>query len=146
MSDAPAHTRQAAGVLLQNHAGQVLLVKHNYGLRRYSVPGGAVEPDETPQDTAVREALEEIGVRVELGERFGTYLIQGMDRPPIWVHIFRAEVTSGEPRVVDPDEIASLHWVDGHTPPSPLTTDANAVLTDLLTGRSGLEREVWREL
>ncbi len=146
MIKAPAQTRQAAGVLLQNDAGQVLLVKHNYGLRRYSVPGGAVEPDETPQGTVVREALEEIGVRVELGERFGTYLVQGMGRPPIRVHIFRAEVTSGEPRVADPGEIASLQWVDAHAPPSPLTTDANAVLVDLLAGRSGMEREVWREL
>lgn len=146
MIEAPAQTRQAAGVLLQNHAGQVLLVKHNYGLRRYSMPGGAVEPDETPQDTAVREALEEIGVRVELGERFGTYLVQGKGRPPIRVHIFQAKVTNGEPQVVDPGEIASLHWVDVHTPPSPLTTDANAVLVDLLAGKSGLEREVWREL
>jgi len=28
--------------------------------------GGAIEPDESPQEAAVREALEEVGVQVEL--------------------------------------------------------------------------------
>lgn len=37
----------------------------------WEFPGGKVEPGETPQDAAVRETLEELGVRVRLGGRVG---------------------------------------------------------------------------
>jgi 8-oxo-dGTP diphosphatase len=43
---------------------RVLLVNHRW--RGWVPPGGAVEPGETPRDAAVREALEEVGLTVEL--------------------------------------------------------------------------------
>lgn len=49
--------------------GQVLLHRH-HKLGIWLPPGGHVEPNETPDDAAVREVLEETGVRVTLvGER-----------------------------------------------------------------------------
>jgi ADP-ribose pyrophosphatase YjhB (NUDIX family) len=49
--------------------GGVLLHKHRK-LGRWFPPGGHVEPNELPDDAAVREVLEETGVRVALiGER-----------------------------------------------------------------------------
>lgn len=49
--------------------GGVLLHKHKK-LGRWFPPGGHVEPNELPDDAAVREVLEESGVRVALiGER-----------------------------------------------------------------------------
>lgn len=49
--------------------GGVLLHKHRK-LGRWFPPGGHVEPNEVPDDAAVREVLEESGVRVALvGER-----------------------------------------------------------------------------
>jgi 8-oxo-dGTP diphosphatase len=43
---------------------QVLLVKHRW--RNWVPPGGKIEPGETPREAAVRELLEETGLRVEL--------------------------------------------------------------------------------
>jgi ADP-ribose pyrophosphatase YjhB (NUDIX family) len=43
-----------------------LLLHHHAKLRRWLPPGGHVEADELPDDAAVREVLEETGVRVEL--------------------------------------------------------------------------------
>lgn len=43
----------------------MLLVRHRYGLRRDAVSGGVVEPDQTPQQAAVREAWEKVGVEIE---------------------------------------------------------------------------------
>lgn len=37
----------------------------------WEFPGGKVEPGETSRQAAVRETLEELGVRVRLGERVG---------------------------------------------------------------------------
>lgn len=43
-----------------------LLLHHHAKLQRWLPPGGHVEANELPDDAAVREVLEETGVRVEL--------------------------------------------------------------------------------
>lgn len=43
-----------------------VLLHHHAKLRRWLPPGGHVEPNELPDDAAVREVLEETGVRVAL--------------------------------------------------------------------------------
>ncbi|EYB67998.1 hypothetical protein DEIPH_ctg030orf0038 [Deinococcus phoenicis] len=57
---------RAAGIVLLNAAGEVLLVRENKpgsaGL--WHIPSGTVEPGEHPQDAAVREAYEETGLTV----------------------------------------------------------------------------------
>ncbi len=45
------------------HDGQILLVKNSYR-RDYTLPGGYVRPDETPEQGAARELREEVGVEV----------------------------------------------------------------------------------
>jgi 8-oxo-dGTP pyrophosphatase MutT (NUDIX family) len=54
----------AVGGLVYDDAGRVLLQRHSE-TRRWVMPGGAVEPDETPTDTVVRELWEETGLWVE---------------------------------------------------------------------------------
>lgn len=46
-------------------AGRVLL-HHHAGLNRWLPPGGHVDPNETPDNAATRELLEETGVYVKL--------------------------------------------------------------------------------
>jgi 8-oxo-dGTP pyrophosphatase MutT (NUDIX family) len=54
----------SASGLVFDDDGRVLLVQHStHGL--WVVPGGAVDPDETPQDAVVREVWEETGLHVE---------------------------------------------------------------------------------
>lgn len=137
---------QAAGVLLTDDQGRVLLVHHNYGLHRWSVPGGVVEPGESPEAAAAREALEEIGVKVRLNSLHGHYRVHGLDRPDLDVFIYAASIESGVARIADPAEIADLRWIDPFDPPQPLTSDARQVLEDLRVGRSGTKTTVRREL
>ena len=63
--------RLCAGVVIFNEVGQVLLIKENYGQHRYGLPGGRVEPGERPEEAAAREALEETGLEVEIGDLVG---------------------------------------------------------------------------
>jgi 8-oxo-dGTP diphosphatase len=58
--------RMAAGVLLRDSAGRVLLVEPTYK-DYWELPGGAVEADESPYDAAVREVREELGIVVAPG-------------------------------------------------------------------------------
>jgi len=58
--------RMAAGVLLRDRAGRVLLVEPTYK-DYWELPGGAVEADESPYDAAIREVTEELGIVVAPG-------------------------------------------------------------------------------
>jgi 8-oxo-dGTP diphosphatase len=55
-----------AGVLLWNDTGRLLLVKPTYE-PRWVIPGGAMEPGETPRQTAGREIREELALDREPG-------------------------------------------------------------------------------
>jgi 8-oxo-dGTP diphosphatase len=57
----------AAGLLLFDAAGRVLLVKPTYK-DHWDVPGGVVESNESPRDAARRELGEELGLDREPGE------------------------------------------------------------------------------
>lgn len=49
---------------------KILLVKHKK-FNKWVQPGGHIEHNETPEETAVREAYEETGIKVKLlGEKF----------------------------------------------------------------------------
>jgi ADP-ribose pyrophosphatase YjhB (NUDIX family) len=53
--------RVAAGALFHDEAGKVLLVKPTYK-QLWDIPGGYVEPGETPRQACVREVAEELGL------------------------------------------------------------------------------------
>lgn len=61
-----AQPRVAAGVLILNDIGHVLLVKPSYK-EGWDIPGGYVEPSESPAQAAIREVSEELGVSRPVG-------------------------------------------------------------------------------
>jgi ADP-ribose pyrophosphatase YjhB (NUDIX family) len=58
------------------HDGRVLLVRNIHGVTRgrYLLPAGRAEPNELPDQTAVREAFEETNLRVEVEGLLGVRL------------------------------------------------------------------------
>jgi len=60
----------ASAFIIDPYTKKILLVKHKKN-RKWTQPGGHMEENETPEETALREAYEETGLRVRLlGERF----------------------------------------------------------------------------
>jgi 8-oxo-dGTP diphosphatase len=61
------------GALVHDAAGRLLLIRRGHppheGL--WSVPGGRVEPGESPEDAVEREVREETGLRVRVGAEVG---------------------------------------------------------------------------
>jgi len=56
-----ATPRAAAGALFLDHEGRILMVRPTYK-EGWDIPGGYIEPGETPMDACAREITEEIGL------------------------------------------------------------------------------------
>jgi ADP-ribose pyrophosphatase YjhB (NUDIX family) len=62
----PALARAAAGALFFDERDRVMLVRPTYK-PEMDIPGGHVEPGETPYQACVREVREELGIRPPIG-------------------------------------------------------------------------------
>ena len=71
-------TIDCAGIVLIE-GGQLLMIRraHEPDRGRWSLPGGRCEPGESQGVAAAREALEETGLRVEVGAEIGRASIAG---------------------------------------------------------------------
>lgn len=99
-------SQSVAGVCLKD--GKVLLARHTYGSGKGKliIPGGYVRFGEMPEETLVREYLEETGVRVKAGRLLGVRF-SAKD----WYAVFAAEYVEGEARS-DGDENSEVVWLD----------------------------------
>ena len=109
MSPPPPHEKPhpvvCAGAVVRDGSGRLLLVRRgrppSAGL--WSLPGGRVEPGETPAEAAVREVREETGLDVALG-----HLLATVELGEFLVHDFAAHVVGGELRAGD--DAADARW------------------------------------
>ena len=71
----PAHENPAptVDVVIQLPGDRVVLVRRRHPPHGWALPGGFVEAGEPLHVAAAREALEETGLSVELGEQFHAY-------------------------------------------------------------------------
>ncbi len=105
----------AVSVLIWDETGRLLLVREaETGL--WQTVGGAMEPDEAPEQAAIREALEEAGVNVRLdglravagGPQFRLRYPNG-DLVSYVSIIYDAHIGEGRPRA-DQDEVSEVAW------------------------------------
>lgn len=90
----------AAGVIVRCERGIVLLrraIEPSYG--RWVFPGGFVDRGEHPRATAAREAREEAGIEVAVGELVGVY--HEPPGSPVVLIVYRAELIAGVPEARD---------------------------------------------
>lgn len=103
----------AAGVaMLDAERGVLLLWRHRFitDTWGWEVPGGRIEPGETPEQAAEREAIEESGWRPGPLRRLGTYAPSNGTTDQIF-HMFLADGAThlGDP--LDPHESERIEWV-----------------------------------
>ncbi len=105
----------AAGLLLFNVEGQVLLVKPTYK-PHWELPGGMVEADESPRDAAQREIAEELGLDCAAGRLLVLDWVSPTDdRPEGVVTVFEGKVLSDTEVariVVPPEELHGFAFFD----------------------------------
>jgi 8-oxo-dGTP diphosphatase len=61
--------RIRAGIVLIEENKVALIERHRAGLHYYVFPGGGVDEGETVEQAAIREAREELGVEVAVGQK-----------------------------------------------------------------------------
>uniref|UniRef100_A0A1E1WYU9 Putative diadenosine and diphosphoinositol polyphosphate phosphohydrolase n=1 Tax=Amblyomma aureolatum TaxID=187763 RepID=A0A1E1WYU9_9ACAR len=71
--DGDGFRRRAACLCVRKDESEVLLVSSSSAPDRWIVPGGGLEPNEEPSTAAMREVMEEGGVRGRLGRCLGTF-------------------------------------------------------------------------
>ena len=79
-----------AAIFLLEGDRVALIERHRQGQHYYTFPGGHVDEGETPEQAAVREAREELGVEVKLGR-----LVARMSWHGKWQYYYPAQVVSG---------------------------------------------------
>ncbi|MEU3602959.1 NUDIX hydrolase [Streptomyces sp. NPDC006798] len=137
----------AAGILLRDELGRLLVVEPNYR-DGWALPGGTVESDggETPREAARRETLEEIGLDVEPGRLLAVDWVRGPLRPPIVAYLYDGGVLSPE-RLdgirLQEDELLSWRLIDRKDVPDyllpPLGHRVAAALDSLDSGCGAVE-------
>lgn len=123
--------------------GEVLLIrkKKGFGAGKINGVGGRVEPGERPEEAAVREVFEEVGVRVRSLEPAGTLEFYSADSEPDWlIHVFLSRDFEGEPRE---SEEASPRWYKlGELPFEEMWEDDRVWLRYALSGKR-VEGRFW---
>ena len=100
----------AVGAVVFNGDGWLLLVRRAHSPSRglWSLPGGHLEPGETPAQGCAREVLEETGLVVTVDEQIGRLDVAG-DDVVYDVVDFRCTVVGGE--LHHGDDAAAVRWV-----------------------------------
>lgn len=84
--------RTRAGIVLVQDNKVALIERHRVGLHYFVFPGGGVDQGESPQQAAVREAMEELGVEVAIKQKVAEVQVGPKSRQIY----FLVEQTDGE--------------------------------------------------
>jgi 8-oxo-dGTP pyrophosphatase MutT (NUDIX family) len=118
----------ATTVVLDENAEKVLLILRQ-DLHIWALPGGGLEPDETPEQAAVRETLEETGYEVAIDRFVGSYY-----RPRFCDtrYVYRARVTGGAPIQSGPETV-EVGWFAVDSLPAKFSPFVPVIIRDVLT-------------
>jgi len=135
MSD--SRPKVGAGIVVVNN-GKILLAKRkgSHGAGMWGSAGGHVEFGEKPIDTVIREAKEELGIKLKDIEYLCTmsYVIEGKHYIDLG---FKAKIRSGTP-TIQPEEVNKIEevkWFDLNKLPSPIFPPVKVYLKALKTGQ-----------
>ena len=84
--------RIRAGIVLIQNGNVALIERHRAGLDYFVFPGGGVDDGETPEQAAIREAMEELGIEVTIKQKIAEIQLGHKSRQVYYL----VEQTGGE--------------------------------------------------
>ncbi|MEV4137974.1 NUDIX hydrolase [Dactylosporangium sp. NPDC049742] len=141
----------AVAAIIEDAAGRVLLCQQAGGHQLWGLPGGRVRVAESPVHAAVRDIFEETGLEAQIVELVGLYEVTGDGcgeaMPDLFVHVFRGRLDGGGgPALNAPGRISRLAWHDPAALPEPLTATTRTAIADASAGRTGVIRQIKRDI
>lgn len=114
MKPSSASNRGCGVYIFSEDGTQVLLTQRGPAARheryRWEGPGGAVEPNESYEQAAHREIMEELGIHIELGEVIADFDEVTDSNGDRWeAKVFRA-TTHETPTIQEPDKCVGFGW------------------------------------
>jgi 8-oxo-dGTP pyrophosphatase MutT (NUDIX family) len=136
--------RTRAGIVLIEDGKVALIERFRAGRHYFAFPGGGVDEGESPEQAAVREAMEELGIEVVIRQKVAEILFNGRRQ-----HYFLVERVGGTFGSGEGEEYTDSHPDDPETgvyipvwmPIDELPTHENIFPIDMakLTHRSVME-------
>lgn len=107
-----AATKPRARVLLV-HDNHALVVKNWLGAGGWALPGGGIEPGESPAKAAAREIREELGFDIEPSalKHLGEHISIEKGGLKSRYHLFVVELTERPRLTIKADEIVAVKWI-----------------------------------
>ncbi|MBU1145432.1 MAG: NUDIX domain-containing protein [Firmicutes bacterium] len=110
----------AACVVLPNEKNEILLQKRSDNLK-WGLPGGLMELDESIEECAIREVLEETNLEVCLTKFIGIFTNPNMtwritDKAKVICYSFQGKITGGTLRINDSESLAFEYFSLEHLP------------------------------
>jgi 8-oxo-dGTP diphosphatase len=114
--------RVGVGVFVKKD-GKILLQRRigAHGAGSWSLPGGHLEYGESPEETAMREAREELNVDIKNPRVIGLTNDINAGEGKHYITIFvEAEYSCGDPKINEPDKTSDIMWCSIDSLPEPL--------------------------
>jgi 8-oxo-dGTP pyrophosphatase MutT (NUDIX family) len=127
MSNFPQRPPDGVQVVVTDSEGRVLLQKRE-DFRLWSLPGGKIEPGETPEVAATRELLEETGFAITLTRCVGFYWRPDMPGGGVLLQVFAGSVAE---KISEPGwESVAVDWFTLDKLPRSAPSGTRHVLVD----------------
>jgi 8-oxo-dGTP diphosphatase len=132
MEEEPKPANKAVGVIIVNEKGEALLTQRGEKARNqvgyWENIGGEQESGETPEAAALREAMEELGVEIEITERLPGVEHNIPETGEQWQTIpFVATIRAGQtPRIIEEGKMSAFGWFPLDNLPEPLSEASRA--------------------
>ncbi|MGD0275565.1 MAG: NUDIX hydrolase [Syntrophales bacterium] len=115
-------------IIIELEGGGIVLIKRKNPPFGWALPGGYVDYGESLEEAAVREAMEETGLRVTLLRQLHTYSKPDRDPRGHTISTVFIAYAAGQPAASD--DAAEIGLFTRSTLPHPLAFDHEAILAD----------------
>jgi 8-oxo-dGTP diphosphatase len=124
--------KRGVGILIIKD-GKVLLGKRCEGWANgtWTMPGGKLDSSEDPEQGAIREVIEETGMKIEDLETISVNQ-DSIDGKTYTTFIFKPNKILGKPIVKEPDQIEKWEWFDFNNLPKNLYVPSKKAINQFL--------------